>query len=146
MTIVVHELSTELFQTMTTGPQHEVIRAIRPHLLKFLNPAGSLYMEIEDTDSNVVATSEEIDIVDISVADYFHGYIRFFIDAVLAPDTDYNFYLRHTGYTFDEAAYIGWCNDYDLRKYELGYEADDLTAPLDQEIWGQNLVSGGTYP
>lgn len=149
MILEIYELTTNsgvdaLSQTLT-NESAITVNALRPHLYISGPPAGSLYMEILNSSSTVIATSETVAISSITSSLFFHGYVRFYIDAILAADTEYSFALRSSGgYTFQESAFVGWCSDYDLRKYTLG---SGLSAnPMDLEIWSLNLVTRGTYP
>ena len=94
--------------------------------------------------ATVIATSETIAISTITSSLYFHGYVRFYIDALLAANTNYFIALRSTGYTFAESALVGWCSDFDLRKYPVASGLTDN--PMDTEIWGYKSVTRGTYP
>jgi hypothetical protein len=91
---------------------------------------------------NLIAESDSIDISDIGSMAFFHGYVRFYIDALLAKDTEYKFILvGEGGYSFSEAAYCGWVNAYDLGKYPVGYSPENsLHYPLDVEIWDKKRI------
>lgn len=154
MNLIVHELGAyglaTLTQRLTTPADRDVrVGALRPHLLKFLAPAGSLYMEIRKTDTTLISTSSVVTIAAITAdtGNYFHGYVAFPIYCTLARDTSYDFILASTGYTFAEAAWIGWCNDFDLQKYDRDYTpANFEDCPLDIEVWEHKLITKGTYP
>ncbi|TXH09501.1 MAG: hypothetical protein E6R04_08000 [Spirochaetes bacterium] len=154
MNLVVHELKANtgtgsLYQTLTTAasPAYQEIYAVRPHLLKYASPAGSLYIEIQDNAGSLLATSETIAITDISAIAYFHGYVRFPVNVRLAPSASYRVALKYSGlYAFAEAAYIGWCGDYDLVKYGVGYTpVGSLDRPLDVEIFTRRIPRKGYY-
>jgi hypothetical protein len=141
MKLIVHELEAAGVSQVLTPAKNIIVEAVRPHLYRHLNPSGNLKVEIYDG-VTLVATSEEIDISDIaSGSNYFHGYVRFYINAYLEADTAYTFKLvGGDGYTFDNAAYIGWCNDFDLIKYETETpETVALNRPLDIEIWERRV-------
>lgn len=136
MKLIVHELSTSLYQPMRPTKNIEV-GAVRPHLYLHNSPSGSVKMQIATADGTVLAESNTIAFSTINASPYFHGYVRFDISANLKKDTVYRFYLVATGgYSFSESAYCGWCNDYDLRKYNretpITFSAQ---AALDLEIW-----------
>lgn len=136
MTLIVSELRTLLFQVIT--PQETCqVEAIRIHLYKHNFPTGTFKLEIRDTNNNTLASgSETFSASDFSSADYFHGQIRFYIKAHLQKGRQYRVVLVPTGYTFSESAYIGWCNSYELKSYDVSYEYEnDIEAPLSLEIW-----------
>jgi hypothetical protein len=54
----------------------------------------------------------------------------------LKKGQSYSLKLVGTGYSFSEPAYVGWCNGYDLGKYDsTTVPADIYQSPLDLEIW-----------
>lgn len=150
MNLLVHELVTSLSQRQTTPTDKDVfIEALRPHLVKYGSPAGSLYMEVRTTGGTLVATSETVTIAAITAASgaYFHGNVRFYTYCSLPKNTSYDFYLKSTGYTYAESAWIGWCNDFDLKKYEYGYTPVNYEdCPLNFEDWGRRIITKGIYP
>lgn len=136
MTLVVHELAAaELYQELTPD-RNIIVEAVRPHLYRHLLPIGSLKVKIYLTDGTLVAESDPVTITDIGSNNYFHGYVRFYINAGLQKDVTYRFYLVGSGYTFSESAYVGWCTGLDLGKYPADYIPEtDLAYPLDIEVW-----------
>jgi len=130
MKLNVHELQAAgLMQRFTVGSNPLDVYAIRPHLYKHLSPAGSLYMEIRSDGGSLLSTSETLTISSIhsngfASANYGHGDIRFYTSARLAANTTYQLWLKSTGYTYANSAFIGWCNDFDLRKIDK-----DFTGP-----------------
>jgi hypothetical protein len=136
MRLVVHELVTELSQTLKPS-KHTNVCAIRPHLYIHNAPSGSLKVQIKTSDGVLISESEELVITEITDAVYFHGYVRFDIKAFLMRDIEYQVcVVGADGYSFSESAYCGVCNDYDLKKYEAEYEQSaGLSAPLDIEVW-----------
>ena len=145
MILQVHELVTTLSQKLTVGSEEVRISAIRPHLLRWLSPAGSLYLEVRDASNALVATSETIAISSLPAGNYLHGYIRFLVDCILAANSTYSVVLNSSGYTFSESAWIGWCTDFDLRKYDIALTEEE-DGFLDVEMWETNLITKGTYP
>lgn len=151
MRLLVHELVANsgvgsLLQWISTKSKKEHLTHVRPHLLKFGAPAGALTVQLVDEDGNVLTTSESVDIDDISSADYFHGYVRFEIEYVLEAETRYGLLLQSSGYSFSESAYIGWCADRDLAKYEKQFSAQaDEDYPLDVENWTRQKRVKGHY-
>jgi len=139
MKLIVHELATSLVQNLIS-PRNVFCVALRPHLVRYGNPTGTLKMQILDTSNNVLADSETLNISSIGSNTYWHGVIRFYIDYGLRKDTEYKFKLvAGGGYSFSESAYIGWCNDYDLSKYDTDYTPSSfIDRPLDLEIWERN--------
>lgn len=143
MNLYVHELKTVLSQEITTPARAVHIEAIRPHLYKHLAPAGNFKIQILDTDSNLVAESSTLTAADISASNYFHGYVKFTVKCTLSASTNYFIQLAATSYTFSGSAFIGWCNDYDLRKYTSSGEG--IYSPLDMEIWEYKTKLRGEY-
>lgn len=137
MKLIVHELGPAGLSQKLIPDRNMFLAAIRPHILRYGRPTGSLKVELRDTTNDLIAESNVVNISDIGSADYFHGYIRFDISAGLQKDTEYVFkVVGGDGYSFSESAYIGVCNDYDLRKYPTSYPvAEGVYAPLDMEVW-----------
>lgn len=136
MTLVLMELDSDIDQTVTP-PRNVIVEAIRPHLYRHNFPTGNLKLQILTIADVLVAESEEIAIEDIGEMDFFHGYVRFYINAYLKKDTQYKIRLTSTdGYVFDESAYCGWVNGYDLGKYQLDVIPNSVYQyPFDLEIW-----------
>jgi hypothetical protein len=136
MDLIVHELKTELKQEIEVKHQPIQLYAIRPHLYRHLAPSGTIYVELRDEGNNVIETSAGLPISSLPSGNYLHGYIRFYMRTNLRAFTKYNVVLKASGYSFSESAWIGWCNDYDLRKAEATYGGNTgLGAALDLELW-----------
>lgn len=134
MTLVVHELVTFLAQSFTVGSKNAEITAVRPHLVKYGSPAGSFYIEIQDADGQLIATSNALTAAEISSASYFHGHVRFDVTAGLKAGRVIRVALKATGYTFSEATYIAWAN-------RSGGVSE--TEKLDTEFWNYNRLQKG---
>lgn len=136
MTLVVHELDPHIDQSVTPD-RNTIIEAIRPHIYRHNFATGSLKLQIRDSLDSLVAESESIDIADIGSMAFFHGYVRFYIDAYLQGGESYTIRLiGGDGYTFDESTYCGWVNGYDLAKYpSITIPTKGVFHPLDLEIW-----------
>lgn len=135
MNLLVCELNGACFQPVTTGSSVIHVTAIRPHIYKHLAPAGSFYIQIQDANGKKIANSNSLTAANISASNYFHGYVRFDVSASLFPETQYRIALKSSGYSYSDSAYIGWCTDFDLRKYTLtGFQTGEGWA-LDMEIW-----------
>jgi hypothetical protein len=138
MTLIVHELgldTTPTYQELKPT-KNTIVKAIRPHILKYGNPSGSLQVRIADTTGATIATSESVSIDDISDATYFHGFIKFEVDAYLREDTTYRIYIEGiSGYSFSESAYCGVCKEFENKKYQANYPNNDFNSALDIEIW-----------
>lgn len=141
MKLVVHELVTSLEQHLTTDNIVQVV-AVRPHLYRHNFPTGSLKVQIRNMADDLVAESSTVNIDDIGTEDFFHGYVRFDVKALLNKNTEYKFQLvPGDGYSFDEAAYCAWCNSFDLEKYPKNFiPKSDLHYPMDIEIWQRRKV------
>lgn len=144
MRLVVHELVTELSQRIKVGGRDLQLNAVRPHLYKHRSPAGSLFLEVQDTSGRLIKATETIAISAISAATYYHGVIRFSIDLQLRATASYLLVLKSTGYSFAETGYVGWCNDYDLRLAEPDYSpAAGIHAALLWEPWIKKETNTG---
>lgn len=146
--LIVHELITTLHQVETVDHRPKYIRAIRPHLLIFNKSglgAGTLKMQIWDSRNRVIATSETLNIADMTTLNYAHKRYRFQIDAALRAGATYRIALvPGGGYSFSESAYVGWCNAWETRIRDVGYSpSSGVWAPLDQEFWEWKEVRRG---
>lgn len=137
MKLVVHELVNTLYQEITVGAKSIRLHAVRPHLYRHLSPAGSVAVQIWDTNGRIVAASDAVSIASIGSGNYWHGCHRFLVTAQLKENTVYRVALVASGgYSFAEAAYAGWCNEYDMPKGTASYSpSTGLSAPLDLELW-----------
>lgn len=129
MKLMVNELKTELIQELS-GDDLSIVEAVRLHLYKHGAPGGSLFVEIRDEQSQLIATSETISIGSISEMMYFHGQVRFNINVYLRPASIYQLVLKSSGYSFSEGAYVGWCLDFDFNTYPK-----NSAHAHDYEIW-----------
>ena len=136
MTLLVHEIYTSVYQSVR--PTKNInIGAIRPHLYIHNVPTGNLKVQICESDGTLLVESPTTNISTISAGNEYHGYVTFYVDAMLLKNTDYLIYVvSGGGYSFNNSAYVGVCNDYDLRKYQPNYTVNHPRfAPLDLEIW-----------
>jgi hypothetical protein len=148
MNIIVHELAVKLSQLITVGANPINLEAILPHLYRHNQATGSLQIQVEDTGGNMIAQSEIIAISALpsDLADW-HGYRRFYIKAHLRAGASYQISLLPLGgYSFSESAYVGWCNDFDLRRVPALYSPNQgLNAALDMQFWSlQDVNPGGS--
>lgn len=135
MYLVVHELKTSLYQEITTTRSMQIV-ALRPHLYRHLSPAGSLQMQIWDASGNLIGSSASVNISAIGSGNYWHGDQEFTISTELKESTIYRLALVASGYTFAETAYMGWVNDFDLRKVSASYSPNaGINAALLVEAW-----------
>ena len=141
MQLWVHELQATgyLYQQITVGTRDIQLYAIRPHIMKFAAPAGSLTMRILDTNGKIIDSSETLAISSVltGLGTWPHGYQRFLISTELKANTIYRIALvASAGYAFSESAYIGWANDYDFRRVTASYTPSfGPYAALDTELW-----------
>jgi hypothetical protein len=141
MKLVVLELKNQLLYQEITCLKTQQVAYIRPHLYKHNAPSGSITLVVKNTSDSVLYTSDALTITDISTANYFHGYVRFAIPFVMIKDTTYRIYINSSGYTYNDSAFIGWCNDFDLHKYNLNYTPVCSTdRPLDLEVWNKERI------
>ena len=140
MTLVVYELEAAGLTQEVTPSKNTIVEAVRPHIMIHDCDTGSLSIEIYDSGDSLIATSNSVDISSISSAAYYHGYVRFNINAYLAKNETYSLKLVGAGgYSFSPASYAGWVNGYDLAKYPLAYTpGSSLSFPFDYEIWARS--------
>lgn len=145
MKLIVHELITTLSQDITIGLNHLLCYGIRPHLLKFGNPTGTLTLQLQDAFGKKIQDFETLNISSIPAGNYYHGYIRFQNNVPLKADETYTIALiPGGGYSFSESAYIGWCKDYDLRKAPTAWTPSvGCNAGLDLELWATLMHKRG---
>lgn len=142
MTLIVQELQASALTQVVTPDQNTIVEAIRPHIYRHHFATGTLQIQIKDNTNTVIATSEKINIADIGTMQFFHGYVRFYINAYLTAGQAYTICLTaQDGYSFAESAYCGWCNGFDLGKYPAtSIPASAVQSPLDLEIWERKAV------
>lgn len=150
MHLVVYELTaTPVIQEIEVGDRSIYVESFRPHLYKHLNPAGSMYIELRNLADVVLATSETVLISDVhnATGPYFHGVVRFGIDASLQANTKYRVALIGSGgYTFSESAYIGWCGGFDLKIVPNSYTPiSTADEGLILEIWERRKLEKGIF-
>lgn len=139
MKLIVRPIETYVEQKFTPD-SNKFVGAVRPHLYLHNHPAGSLKVQICAEDGTLLAESDEVEMSDITSANYYHGYVRFLITANLMKDVPYLFrVVGINGYTFNESSYCGVCNDYDLQKYpRTSPPVANRFAALDFEIWSRS--------
>ena len=136
MKLLVHELNNNVYQALTPS-RNIIVEAIRPHLYKHNLPSGNVLVEVLNQAGDVIASSSEVAITDLSGSDFFHGFIKFEINAYLKKDTTYLINIKaKDGYSFSESAYLGVCNSFDFQNYSANYTPNaDFNSPLDVQIW-----------
>jgi hypothetical protein len=137
--LAVAELKSELYQDLSCTRDVD-IHAVRLHLYKHNEPQGNLKVQITNGDGLFLAESGFIPMSSISDQPFFHGYIRFLVSYPMKKNSLFRVYLKYSGkYSFSDSAYIGWCNDFDLRKYPATYSPNKSTrAALDLEVWSKS--------
>lgn len=142
MKLVVFELSFPVTQKITIGNRSLQLYALRPHIYRNNFASGSLTMQVQDSTGNLIASSDTVAISAIGSNSYWHGYQRFLISAQLKAFRSYEISMTFSGgYSFAEAAYIAWANDFDLRKVPANYIPNSgINAALDLEIWEMREV------
>jgi hypothetical protein len=140
MKLVVHELNGSGLEQEYTPEKNTILEAVRPHIYRHNWPSGSLKVQILDADDIVLIESETINISAIGSQDFFHGYVTFLINYGLVKNETYKFkVVGEGGYSFSESAYIGLCNDFDLRKYDPAFTPHDgMKSALDLELWSRS--------
>jgi hypothetical protein len=142
MKFVVSELKASALTQVVTPEVNTIVTAIRPHIYRHNFATGNLQLQIIDDTSAVIATSESIAISSITGLAYYHGYVRFYINAYLQAGRNYTISLSgQSGYSFAEGAYCGWVSGLDLGKYPpTTTPANTWVYPLDLEIWERTAV------
>ncbi len=137
MKLIIQELDSDGLEQVMIPSKNTIVSAIRPHIYRHNFATGSLKVQIYNESDTLLAESSSVNISDIAALNYFHGYVRFNIDLYMQANVSYRVKLvGGDGYTFNESAYIGWANGYDLAKYPLTDEPlSDFNFPLDLEIW-----------
>lgn len=142
MLLLFEPLETTLTQQVEATADAQV-HAIRPHLYIKNNPAGSLRVNILDSNNRLIESSDTIAISAITSALYFHGYVRFLIEEPLKKGEIYHIRLVGTsGYSFTDTSspLVGWCFDFDLAKYP---KAAGVDSAFDLEIWHHRQIKKG---
>lgn len=142
MKLIAHELKAAgLLQTLE-APKDMLVVAIRPHLYRHHFATGSLKIQVLDNSDVLLTESEVIDIADIGSLNFFHGSVRFLVSLGMTKNTTYKIQLVGlNGYSFNESAFIGWCNGFDLGVYPETYSpSTNLKDALNMEIWEKRAL------
>lgn len=137
MDLAVIELITDLYQSITMTKNVNLTN-VRMHLLKHGAPAGSLKVQILDTNGFLIEESNVVTIASITAATgaYFHGQVRFDISTPLMSGQTYRINLVGVGYTFSETDYIAVNNDLNFAKVTKDYiPTESFDYALDMELW-----------
>lgn len=140
MRLYVETIETEVSQVFKPT-KNVMVGALRPHLFIKNNPSGTLKVQITTEDDTLVAESEAIQISDITDATYYHGYVRFYINAYLRENTKYKFKVVAGGsYSFSEPSHCAVVRDYYTQRYErINPVTHPSFAALDFEVWSYSL-------
>lgn len=144
MILNVHELQTTLIARLRSDAVPKNVVLVRPRLYRHASPAGTVVIQLQDDNGNLIATSNSRSIAGIGTGTYWHGYADFTIAAALVPNTVYRWVLVQSGYTFGEPAYLGWCNAWDSGAYEGSYgNTKGYNAPFDLQVWSREQLAKG---
>lgn len=137
MKVVTAELKADGLTQSITPSKNLFCIALRPYLVKYGSPAGTLKVQVLSDADVLLAESDTMDCVDISEADYFHGFIRFYVSIGLTKDVTYKIKLvGEDGYSFSDSDYIGWGNTFESGPYAHDYLAtNSFYKPLKLEVW-----------
>lgn len=140
MKLIVSELiNNNLYQTIKPSETTHV-EAIRPKLYYHNNPTGEIRLQLLDNNGELIAESSYLDMATITSAQYFHGYVRFYINASLSANVNYRIRLKTRYHTPSETSYIGWCHEYDNIKNTPTYTVGGtFSNPLDLEVWQRHI-------
>ena len=118
--------------------------AVALRLYRHSTPSGTISVELRDASGGKIDASSATTITDIGSGNYWHGYYRFLLDVGLRKNTTYQLVLTSSGYTFQESAYVGWCNDFGVVTRTHGYSpAQGVSGPLDFKLWVREKVTRG---
>lgn len=137
MKLIIHELTDTGLEQVIVPEKNTIVEAIRPHIYRHNFADGNLKLIIQNADAELVAESDPVNIADIGSMNYFHGHVRFDIDAYLEGGEEYTVILvGENGYDFNESAYVGWVNGHDLATYPInGTPNSHYNYPLDLQVW-----------
>lgn len=146
MQIVVHELdSVAVKQKITVGNTPIQLAHVCAYLFRWLSPAGSVYLQLQDANGKKIADSDSVSIAALGSGNYWHGFRKFDLNASLKENTDYYLELKSSGYTYGALAYVGWCADYEWRNaFAATYSpSTGRHAPLGLRLWSYNFTNKG---
>lgn len=134
--IVVECDPTTVYQQIVADKNMFVV-ALRPHLYIEGSPAGTVKVQVLDTNNNVVAESSAQTITSLKTDTYAHKYIKFDVNANLRKDVSYRLaVVCGGGYVFNNTNFVGVCLDWDSPKVAASYSPNTgFNAALDFEIW-----------
>lgn len=137
MKLIVRPIDTFVEQILTPTKENSIVGAVRPHLYIHNCPGVPLQVRIVSVRGTLIAESDVIDTSEITASPFYHGYVRFLIEANLRKGTPYRFQVAALPpYSFDSDSYVGVATDFDLRKYPPNPEnPPPMLAPLDIEVW-----------
>lgn len=140
MKIQVHELKAIDLVHSATTERRMIIKAIRPHIYKHLSPSGTFTMTISQNGDDLGSkdfTSASIEGDGPATAtNYFHGPVALIFDSPIVVNRGaFEITLSSSGYTFSEAAYIGWIAEHENIVNNFTSTGNTLDNPLSVEIW-----------
>ena len=150
MQLALEELKAVTLVQEITRTSTALVNRIRLHLYKHLSPAGTFTCTVTDASDNVLA-SKSLTLAEMITAsgtadlsaNYYHGYVSFVFDKVctLRPG-DYKIKLSSSGYTYADAAFIGWVKAWDDRAIDVTGASSPLMvdAPYDLELYKLDRV------
>lgn len=142
-TLIVHELgqsADDPVQEITIKDTNVNLTNVRLDLYRHNSPAGSLVVRVKDQNDRQIAESNSVTITSIGSDSYFHGWVTFNVTAALRKEQSYRFTLDSSGYSFSEAAYVGWNKQWDRPVSDISYSAPnaDYSSALGLQLWEQN--------
>lgn len=135
------ELKDSAFQEIRATRSANIVN-IRPHVIKHGAPAGSLKVQILDSNGFLIKESNAVAISSISTATYAHGYLKFDLNIPILKDQLYQIKLvAFNGYVFSDNNHIGFCRDFDLRKVTADYSPSvGFSSAFDIELWERKMT------
>lgn len=113
---------------------------IRPHIFRRGVQAGTLKVQVYTEDGFLLKESPEVDINDIGLNIYAHGYVKFDVGMALSQGLKYRIgILAGGGYSFSDSLHVGVVqSNHDLRKVEKSYSGP---SEIDLELWERDFMT-----
>lgn len=140
--LIIRELKADALYQQIVPTENLNLVHIRPHLLIYGSPSGTLQVQVRDSNDRIAGASNTISISTLKTQTYAHGYFRFDITQPLISGVTYRIALvGGGGYTFSETDYVGWASDWNDEKISTTYtQSGDVDSPLDFELWVRKIA------
>lgn len=140
MILQVEELRGATLEHSASTEKRLSIFGVRPHLFKHLSPVGTFTITISQDGDDLGSkefTSASIEAATSSTAlNYFHGRVAVIFDSPIVVNRGtFEIKLSSSGYSFSEAAYIGWIREHERVVNVFTPTTSTLNNPLAVEVW-----------